>query len=104
MRANGTLRYHIYSGNSIDENGVPVTGEVWLSNPIPCSIQELVNEFKEYEDGKRFNLSYRILVERGKVPQGVTMITLERFGTLLGEFQIQGLPTPTTLDRIIIKV
>jgi hypothetical protein len=104
MRTNGTLKYRLFSDGSLTDDGIPVSKPIEESSPIPCFIEEVTNDLKRYEDGKYYNLSYKVLIERGMIPNNVTIVTLERHGVELGEYRIKGLPTITTLDRTIITV
>lgn len=102
MRTNGILRYQIISENGFNDDGEPFASVAW-SEAIPCSIKTVTNNSKgRYEDGKFNQASYEVLVET--IPLDVRRIRLERDGILLGEYPIQGLPTPTTMGRVKIIV
>lgn len=102
MRTNGVLRYQIISRNGFNDDGEPIASDAW-SDVIPCSIKTVTNNSKgRYEDGKFNQASYEVLVET--IPLDVRRIRLERDGILLGEYPIQGLPTPTTMGRVKIIV
>ena len=106
MRTNGTLQYSIPSEVGFNEDGEPIAaGSVFFSEDIPCLIRVVTNNSKgRYEDGKFNQASYEILVESANFPLTVNRVKLFRAGVFLGEFAIQGLPTPTTMDRVKIIV
>ena len=105
MRTNGYFQYSIHASNGFNEDGEPIaTSPSWSEN-IPCSIKTIMNNSKgRYEDGKFNQTSYEVLVETANLPIEVTRIKLFRNGFELGEYAVQGLPTPTTMDRIKIVV
>ena len=106
MRTNGTLQYCIISEGGFNEDGEPIAaGSPTWSEAIPCSIKEVTNNSKgRYEDGKFNQASYTILVEPANIPLDVTRVRLQRKGIELGEYAVQGLPTPTTMGRVKIIV
>ena len=105
MRTNGILYYPISAAAPrFDEDGVPVSApsSMW-SDPVPCHIRMLSSTSKgTYEDGTFHQASYQVLVERNAIPEDTKKVKLERGGTSLGEFQVQGYPEAITLDRIKI--
>ena len=103
MRTNGILRYQIISDNGFNDDGEPVRSSDSWSEIIPCSIKAVTNNSKgRYEDGKFNQASYEVLVET--IPLDVRRVKLERDGITLGEYPVQGLPTPTTMGRVKIIV
>lgn len=106
MRTNGTLQYCIISEGGFNEDGEPIaTGSTTWSEAISCSIKNVTNNSKgRYEDGKFNQASYSILAEPANIPLNVTRVKLQRKGIELGEYAVQGLPTPTTMNRVKIIV
>ena len=107
MRTNGTLKYSIIVPNSeiFNQDGEPIAVGISWSEDIPCSIRTVTNNSKgRYEDGKFNQYSYEILVETANLPIDVRRVKLFRCGIDLGEFAVQGLPVPTTMNRIKIVV
>lgn len=105
MRANGTLQYNIFVSGSFNEDGEPIAADNSWSEEIPCSIKTVTNNSKgRYEDGKFNQASYEILVETANLPIDIKRLKLFRWGIDLGEFAVQGLPVPTTMNRIKIVV
>ena len=103
MRTNGTFRY-LLSDNRFNDDGEPIVSVQW-SEAVPCSIKTVTNNSKgRYEDGKFNQASYEILVETSKCPLNIKRLKLERDGIELGEYPVQGLPTPTTMGRVKIIV
>ena len=102
MRTNGILRYQIISETGFNDDGEPIASGSW-SEEIPCSIKTVTNNSKgRYEDGKFNQASYEVLIET--IPLDVRRVKLERDGITLGEYPVQGLPTPTTMGRVKIIV
>lgn len=102
MRTNGILRYQIISETGFNDDGEPIASDSW-SEAIPCSIKTVTNNSKgRYEDGKFNQASYEVLIET--IPLDVRRVKLERDGITLGEYPVQGLPTPTTMGRVKIIV
>lgn len=105
MRTNGTIKYHILIGNGFNDDGEPLAAETSWSDHIPCSIRTVTNNSKgRYEDGKFNQASYEILVETAGFPLDIKRVRLQRDGVELGEFAVQGLPIPTTMNRTKIIV
>ena len=106
MRTNGTLQYCILAEGGFNEDGEPIAvGTPTWSEEIPCSIKAITNNSKgRYEDGKFNQASFEVLVETANFPLDISRIKLERRGIVLGEFAIQGVPTPTIMDRVKIVV
>ena len=106
MRTNGTLQYCSLAEGGFNEDGEPIAaGTPTLSKAIPCSIKTVTNNSKgRYEDGKFNQASYEILVETANFPLSVKRVRLQRKGIDLGEFAVQGLPIPITMDRVKIIV
>lgn len=88
-----------------NEDGEPdATVQSW-SDSIPCNIKTVTNTSKgRYEDGKFNQASYEVLVESYHFPIDIKRVKLVRGKVELGEFAVQGMPTPTTMDRVIIIV
>lgn len=106
MRTNGNLRYCKFTGAGFNEDGEPLStsSKTW-SEPIPCSIKTETNNSKgRYEDGKFNQATYTVLVEDNSLPLDTKRVKLERDGRDLGEFAVQGIPTPTIMGRIKIIV
>lgn len=105
MRTNGTLQYCTFTGGGFNDDGEPITGTTSWSEAIPCSISAVTNNSKgRYEDGKFNQASYTVLVEKTDFPLDIKRVRLQRYGIDLGEFAVQGLPIPTSMDRIKIVV
>lgn len=106
MRTNGTLQYCILAEGGFNEDGEPIAiGTPTWSEDIPCSIKTNTNNSKgRYEDGKFNQVAYEILVETANFPLDIKRVRLQRKGIDLGEFAVQGVPTPTTMDRVKIVV
>lgn len=105
MRTNGTLQYGTFTGGGFNDDGEPITGTTSWSEAIPCSISAVTNNSKgRYEDGKFNQASYTVLVEKTDFPLDIKRVRLQRYGIDLGEFAVQGLPIPTSIDRIKIVV
>lgn len=107
MRTNGTLQYGIIALNTelFNQDGEPIAVGLTWSEEIPCSIKTVTNDSKgRYEDGKFDRASYEVLVETANLPIDITRVKLFRWGIDLGEFAVQGLPVPTTMNRIKIIV
>lgn len=105
MRTNGYIQYSKHASAGFNEDGEPIAASPYWSENIPCSIKTVMNSSKgRYEDGKFNQASYEVLVETANLPTVVTRIKLFRNGSELGEYAVQGLPTPTTMDRIKIVV
>ena len=105
MRTNGTLQYCLFTEGGFNNDGEPIISTPNFSEAIPCLIQAITNNSKgRYEDGKFNQSSYEILVESANFPLDVKRIRLQRYGIELGEFAIQGIPTPTSMNRIKIVV
>lgn len=104
MRTNGTLQYCLPSVGGFNEDGEPIAaGTPSYSEDIPCSIRTVTNNSKgRYEDGKFNQASYEVLVETANCPLDINRVRLYRSGICLGEFAVQGVPTPTSMDRVII--
>lgn len=105
MRTNGYLQYLIHTAGGFDEDGEPIKGSDSWSDHVPCSIKTVTNTSQgRYEDGKFNQYSYQVLVEEYRFPIGINRVKLVRDDTELGEFAVQGMPTPTVMDRVIISV
>lgn len=106
MRTNGTLQYCIISKGGFNDDGEPIAvGSVTWSEEIPCSINAITNNSKgRYEDGKFNQASYSVLVESANISLDVTRLKLTRSGVFLGEYAVQGLPIPTSMNRVKIIV
>ena len=106
MRTNGILQYCSISEGGFNENGEPIAvgKQIW-SEAIPCLIKTITNNSKgRYEDGKFNQASYEILIETANFPLSVKRVRVHRQWLFLGEFAVQGLPIPTTMDRVKIVV
>lgn len=105
MRTNGTLQFNTFVGGGFNEDGEPIAGVDGWSEAIPCSIKTVNNNSKgRYEDGKFNQASYEVLVEPNSRLLDITRVKLIRGETELGEYPVQGRPTPTVMDRIKIIV
>lgn len=105
MRTNGYLQYQIHVAGGFDEDGEPIQSTSSWSEAVPCSIKTVTNSSKgRYEDGKFNQYSYEVLVEAYRFPTDINRVKLVRNDTELGEFAVQGKPTPTIMDRVIISV
>ena len=106
MRTNGTLQYCVPSEGGFNEDGEPIAaGSASYSEDIPCLIRVVTNNSKgRYEDGKFNQASYEVLVESANLPLNVARVRLYRAGIMLGEFAIQGVPTPTSMGRVKIMM
>lgn len=105
MRTNGTLRFSTYIPGGFNDDGEPIAGHDGWSEAIPCSIKTVTNNSKgRYEDGKFNQASYEVLVEPDERLLGITRVKLVRGEIELGEYPVQGRPTPTVMDRIKIIV
>ena len=104
MRTNGTLQYSAPSAGGFNEDGEPIAaGTPSYSEDIPCLIRTVTNNSKgRYEDGKFNQASYEVLVETANCPLDINRVRLYRAGTLLGEYAVQGVPIPTTMNRVKI--
>lgn len=88
-----------------NEDGEPDAVVQSWSDSFPCHIKTVTNSSKgRYEDGKFNQASYEVLVESYHFPLGIKRVKLVRNDVELGVFAVQGLPTPTTMDRVIIIV
>lgn len=104
MRTNGILKYCIPS-MSFNDDGEPSWGDTSWSDGMPCLIKPITNNSKgRYEDGKYSQASYEVLVESACLPNDINRIKLQRDGQELGEFAVQGIPTPTSMHRTILIV
>lgn len=105
MRTNGMLQFSTFASGGFNDDGEPIMGINSWSEAIPCSIKAVTNNSKgRYEDGKFNQASYEVLAEPDNRLLTVKRIRLFRGETELGEFVVQGLPTPTIMDRIKIIV
>lgn len=105
MRTNGTLQYCTFTEGGFNEDGEPIAAQPEWSEVIPCSIKEETNNSKgRYEDGKFNQASFTVLVETPNLPLDVKRVRLQRNGIDLGEYAVQGFPTPTTMGRTKIIV
>lgn len=105
MRTNGKLQFSTFVEGGFNGDGEPIKGVDGWSEDIPCSIKTVTNNSKgRYEDGKFNQASYEVLTESDNRLLTVKRIRLFRGETELGEFVVQGLPTPTIMDRIKIIV
>lgn len=87
MKCNGELYYVSTIDASIDENGEPVPSYEKWSEPIPCGIETISeNYLAKYEDGELHNSSFSILIEGNHFVN--SRVKLTRYGVSLGEFRI----------------
>lgn len=99
------MQYLIHTAGGFDEDGEPIKGSDSWSDPVPCSIKTVTNTSQgRYEDGKFNQYSYQVLIEEYRFPIDINRVKLVRGDTELGEFAVQGMPTPTVMDRVIISV
>lgn len=99
------MQYLIHTAGGFDDDGEPIQGADSWSDHVPCSIKTVTNTSQgRYEDGKFNQYSYQVLVESYLFPSGINRVKLVRNDTELGEFAVQGIPTPTVMDRVIISV
>lgn len=105
MRTNGTLRYCTFTEGGFNDDGEPIAGSEEWSDAIPCLIEVKTDSSDGiYEDGTFHQSSYEVLVEDGEVPLDVNRVRLVRGSVSLGDFEVQGRPLPTVMDRIKITV
>jgi hypothetical protein len=105
MRTNGHLQYLTQTESNFNEDGEPIMGVSSWSSPVSCSIKTVTNNSNgRYEDGKFNQASYEVLVENEQIPLDTNRVRLYRYDVELGEFVVQGKPTPTSMDRVKIIV
>lgn len=104
MRTNGTLQYNIHTGGGFNDDGEPVASVDTWSEDVRCFIRTATNETGRYEDGAFIQASYEVLVEDGRIPLEANRVKLTRGKTELGDFAVQGIPLPLTMNRIKIVV
>ncbi len=105
MRTNGYLQYLTHTEGGFNEDGEPIMGTDSWSAPVSCFIKTVTNNSKgRYEDGKFNQASYEVLVENGQIPIDTNRVKLVRQDVELGEYVVQGKPTPIILDRVEIIV
>ena len=92
LNANGSLRVKATTGGGLDDKGYQIHPTITWGDPIKCNIKAntkanigITNNDNVFETS-----SFEVLID--KQIFDANMVSLERDGILLGEFQIQGEP------------
>ena len=99
--ANGYLRVKITTDNELDGDGYPTLPVTSWSEPIKCSIKANSKANIGITTNKNVfeTSSFEVLIEQQ--PFDASIISLERDGVALGEFQVQGIPEVLNVVRAV---
>lgn len=97
--ANGYLRVKTVTGGGLNENGYPIPPKTSWGEPIKCNIKANSKANIGITGNKNvFETStYEVLIE--EQPFDANIVSLERDGVVLGEFQVQGTPERLSIVR-----
>ena len=99
--ANGYLKIKIIMCSGLDDDGYPIEPSTHWSEPIKCNIKANSKANIGITTNKNVfeTSSFEVLIEQQSFDADI--VSLERDGVALGEFQVQGVPEQLNVVRNI---